>query len=111
MQNYIQPGNTIPLTAPYDVVGGDGLLVGSIFGVAAHPATTGNEVETGLVGVYEITALGTDDIAVGDRLYWDNTNKRLTKVASTHKLVGVAVAASGVGVTTVECRLSAAFTL
>ena len=35
MKNYVQPGNTITLTAPYAVVSGDGLLVGSIFGVAA----------------------------------------------------------------------------
>ena len=34
MKNYIQPGNTITLTAPYDVNSGDGLLVGAIFGVA-----------------------------------------------------------------------------
>ena len=31
MKTYVQPGNTITLTAPYAVVSGDGLLVGSIF--------------------------------------------------------------------------------
>ena len=35
MKNYVQPGNTITLTAPYAVTSGDGFLVGSIFGVAA----------------------------------------------------------------------------
>ena len=29
MKNYVQPGNTITLTAPYAVTSGDGLLVGS----------------------------------------------------------------------------------
>ena len=30
MKTYVQPGNTITLTAPYAVASGDGLLVGSI---------------------------------------------------------------------------------
>ena len=38
MKTYVQPGNTITLTAPYAVASGDGLLVGSIFGVAAGAA-------------------------------------------------------------------------
>ncbi len=38
MKNYVQPGNAITLTAPYAVASGDGLLVGSIFGVAAGAA-------------------------------------------------------------------------
>ena len=38
MKNYVQPGNTITLTAPYAVASGDGLLVGSIFGIAAGAA-------------------------------------------------------------------------
>ena len=36
MRNYIQPGHAITLAAPYDVVSGAGLLVGSIFGVASQ---------------------------------------------------------------------------
>ena len=34
MKNYIQPGKTISLAAPYAVTSGDGLLVGAIFGIA-----------------------------------------------------------------------------
>ena len=41
MRNYIQPGHAITLAAPYDVVSGAGLLVGSIFGVASHDALAG----------------------------------------------------------------------
>ena len=41
MKNYVQPGNTITLTAPYAVASGDGLLVGSIFGVASGTAALG----------------------------------------------------------------------
>ena len=38
MKNFVQPGSTITLTAPYAVASGDGLLVGAIFGVAAGDA-------------------------------------------------------------------------
>ena len=44
MKNYVQPGNTITLTAPYAVTSGDGLLVGAIFGVAAGTAILGDPV-------------------------------------------------------------------
>ena len=49
MKNFIQPGNTITLAAPAAVTSGSGLLVGAIFGIAAHdqpahsPATVGAE--------------------------------------------------------------------
>lgn len=58
MKNYVQPGNTITLTAPYAVASGDGLLVGSIFGIAAGAAALGEPVETALVGVFDITKVG-----------------------------------------------------
>ena len=32
MKNYVQPGNTITLTAPYAVASGDGLLAGAVVG-------------------------------------------------------------------------------
>ena len=38
MKNFIQKGNNITLTAPYNVTSGDGLLVGSAFGVATGDA-------------------------------------------------------------------------
>ena len=58
MKNFVQPGNTITLTAPYAVASGDGLLVGSIFGIAAGAAAIGEPVETALVGVFDITKVG-----------------------------------------------------
>ena len=57
MKNFVQPGNTITLTAPYAVASGDGLLVGSIFGIAAGAAALGEPVETSLVDVFDITTV------------------------------------------------------
>ena len=49
MKNYVQPGKTITLAAPYAVAAGDGLLVGAIFGVATATAGNGEAVEAVLV--------------------------------------------------------------
>ena len=54
MKNYVQPGKTITLAAPYAVSAGDGLLVGAIFGVATASAAIGEAVESALVGVFDL---------------------------------------------------------
>jgi predicted RecA/RadA family phage recombinase len=105
MRNYIQPGHAVTLLAPYDVVSGDGLLVGSIFGVASHDASTGAEIEAQLTGVVEITKVGTQAWTAGARVYWDDTNKRATNVATDNTLIGVAVLAVGAGAEEVVGRV------
>ncbi|MCX7346955.1 MAG: DUF2190 family protein [Alphaproteobacteria bacterium] len=111
MKTYIQPGHTITLAAPAAVTSGSGLLVGAIFGIAAHDAASGEPVETLTVGVVDITKVGTQAWAVGDRIYWDNTNKRATKTATDNTLVGVAlgVVGSGADETTGRVRLNGSF--
>ena len=95
MKTYVQPGNTITLTAPYDVTSGDGLLVGAIFGIASGDALTGAEVEVVTTGVFDLTKAASQAWAVGDKVYWDNTNRVATKTATANTLIGVAVLAVG----------------
>ena len=111
MKNYVQPGNAITLTAPYAVTSGDGLLVGAIFGIAAGAAALGEPVETALAGVFDITKVGSQAWTVGAKVYWDDTNKRCTTVATDNTLIGVAIeaVASGAGDTTGRVRLNAIF--
>ena len=111
MKNYVQPGNTITLTAPYAVASGDGLLVGSVFGVASGTAALGETVEAALVGVYELKKLGSQAWAAGDKIYWDNTAKNTTKTLTSNTLIGVATeaVAGGAGDTVGRVRLNGAF--
>ena len=95
MKTYVQPGNTITLTAPYDVTSGDGLLVGAIFGIASGDALTGSEVEVVTTGVFDLIKAASQAWAVGDKVYWDNTNRVATKTATANTLIGVAVLAVG----------------
>jgi predicted RecA/RadA family phage recombinase len=111
MRTHIQPGHTITLAAPHDVVSGDGLLVGSIFGIATHDAFTGAEVETQLTGVVEIAKAASQAWTVGARIHWDNTAKRATTTTSGNTPIGVAVLAVGAGAeeTVGRVRLNASF--
>ncbi len=111
MKNYVQPGNTITLTAPYAVTSGDGLLVGSIFGVVAGTAALGDPVETALEGVYDLKKVASQAWAVGDKIYWDNTAKNTTKTLTSNTLIGVATDVVAGGATDLigRVRLNGAF--
>lgn len=108
MRNFIQDGDVLTVAAPYDVASGAGMQVGSFFGVASAAALSGATVEMALEGVYELTALGTDTGSVGTKVYWDNTNKRITTTASTHVVAGALTVAKTNGQTTAVVRLNGA---
>ena len=107
MNNFIQPGNTLTVTAPAAVTSGQLVVVGSIVGVASTTQASGEDVELDTAGVFTLPKVTTDVIAAGDKLYWDSAAAKLTKTAGTgsKQFVGVATKAAGNGVTTVECRL------
>jgi predicted RecA/RadA family phage recombinase len=111
MKNYVQPGNTITLTAPYAVASGDGLLVGSIFGLASGSAALGETVEAALVGVFDLRKVASQAWAQGDKVYWDNTNKEATKTDLGNTLIGVATeaVAGGAGDVIGRVRLNGSF--
>lgn len=111
MKNFIQPGNTITLIAPATVTSGSGVLVGAIFGIAAHDTASGDALEAVTTGVFDLNKIGSQAWAPGDRIYWDNTNKRVTKVATDNTLIGVALSTVGSGSdeTTGRVRLNGSF--
>lgn len=109
MKNYIQTGDSLTLPAPYDVDSGDGALVGSIFGVAAGDASTGEDVDLVTRGVFELPKTSALAISVGDKLYWDNTAKLVNKTATDNTLIGVAVSAAVNPSGTVNVRLNGSF--
>ena len=105
MKNYVQPGKTITLPAPYAVSPGDGLLVGALFGIASGTGIIGEAVEVALVGVFDLKKTASQAWAVGDKVYWDNTAKETTKTATGNTAIGVAVEAVGNGASETTGRL------
>ncbi|QQA43951.1 DUF2190 family protein [Pelagovum pacificum] len=113
MKNYVQPGVNLTLAAPYDVASGAGVLVGSIFGVAALTADSGDDVTIVTEGVFDLAKVSAQAWTVGARIFWDDSTKLATTTAASgaNKLIGVATAAAANPSDTGQVRLSAAFTL
>ena len=97
MKNFIQPGDTLSLAAPYAVASGAGALVGTIFGVAAAAYDNGAAGEFVTKGVFDLAKVGSQAWTVGAAIYWDNTNKYCTTTSSGNTLIGKAAAAVGSG--------------
>lgn len=110
MKNFIQNGDVVTLTAPYNVTSGGGLLVGSVFGVATNDAASGAEIETKLTGVYSLAKTSAQAWTQGALIYWDNTNKVCTTTSTDNKLIGTAMAVAANPSATGIVRLNGAFT-
>lgn len=111
MKNFVQHGDTLTVVAPTAVGSGEGVLVGSIFGVAVTAAASGVDVPIKTTGVFDLAKTGSQEWSAGDLVYWDNANKRCTTVATGNALIGVAVAPvpDGAGDTIGRVRLNGAF--
>lgn len=92
MKNFVQPGDTVNVTAPATVASGAGVLVGAVFGIAAFDAASGASVEIATEGVFDIAKVSAQAWAAGDKIYWDNSAKLATTVAGGNTPIGVALA-------------------
>lgn len=109
MKTYLQDGDVLTLTPGAAVNAGVGYLHGAaLFGVAVENvaiSTPGAFICSGVVQIAKTSALA---IAVGDRLFWDATNKVVNKTTTAQQQVGVAVAAAGNPSSTVEMLIISA---
>jgi len=108
MKNFTQRGNVISVIAPYALASGDGFKVGAFFGVACGSAAAGTSVEMSRRGVFELKALNTDAGVAGARIYWDDSNRRLTTTLSGNILVGCLTEAKSNGQSTAAVLLDGA---
>lgn len=88
--NYVQSGKVLTLTAPYAVASGAGAQVGSIFGVATADIANGVEGEFETEGVFDLAKTSAQAWTVGQKIYWDNSNKRCDSDGTVGMLIGVA---------------------
>lgn len=106
MKTYIQNGHVITVPTPAgDIASGDGLIVGSIFGIAAYSAAEGDPLELATKGVYKLPKATAAVLTVGARLAWDNTAKQVNTPGAGRFPIGVATEAAGNGSTSVAVRL------
>ncbi len=106
MKTYVQEGDTLTLAPGAAVASGVGYLFGAgLFGVAVADVANGvagSFVTEGVVTIGKTSALA---IAVGDRVFWDATNKVVNKTTTSQQCVGVAVEAASNPSSTVKIKL------
>lgn len=109
MRNFVQPGRTLTLPAPYNVKSGEGVQVGAIFAVANGDALTGEPVDLDVEGVFTLPKVSALAINPGDKVYWVAADKAVNKTASGNTLIGVATTAAANPSASVNVRLNGSF--
>lgn len=90
-KNFIQPGDTLTLTAPVGgVVSGQPVLIGNIFAIALTSAAAGETFEGKTSGVWESDKVSAEAWTVGQAIYWNAGQAKLTGTAQGNTLVGAA---------------------
>ena len=108
MKNFIQKGEVLTLTPAAAVSSGVGYLFGAaLFGVATNDVASGVAGEFITEGVVEIGKTSALAISIGDRLFWDATNKVVNKTSAAQQCVGIAVSAAAKPSSTVMMKLVA----
>ncbi len=106
MKTFVQQGENLTLTPGAAVASGVGYLFGSgLFGVADADVASGVAgpfLTEGVVTIGKTSALA---ISVGDRVFWDATNKVVNKTTTAQQCVGVAVEAAANPSATVKIKL------
>lgn len=105
--NYVMSGEVIDYVAGANIASGAVVLFGARIGVAMTAIANGATGPLRVKGIFTVAKLGSDVVAQGAALYWDNTNSRLTTTASGNTLAGYAAKAAGSGATTVEININA----
>lgn len=106
LTTYKQSGDLIDYTPGSNVSAGDIVVQANLVGQVVSDLLAGEKGALRVEGVIIAPKLSTDNVAAGAVLYWDAGNSRCTTTASTHKIIGKAVAAAGSGVATVEVKLT-----
>lgn len=108
MKTFKQEGEVLTLVPGAAVASGIGYLFGtSLFGVAINDVANGVAGEFLTEGVVTIGKTSALAIAVGDRVYWDATNKVVNKTSTAQQCVGIAVEAAANPSATVSIKLGA----
>ncbi|MCA6305667.1 MAG: DUF2190 family protein [Phenylobacterium sp.] len=101
------PGDVITVTAPADRTAGQGVLVGTLFGVAMHDATNGSPLDILVNGVVDIAKAAGVAVTAGARVFWVPASNAVNTTATSQMNAGVAIQAAAPGDATVRIKLGA----
>jgi predicted RecA/RadA family phage recombinase len=113
--NFVQRGDTLDFVAPTGgVTAGLPVKIGSAILIASATVAAGVKTCGYRVGVYDVKAEGAasgQDMAFGDLVYWDDTNKRVTKTSSSNTKIGFFANTTGKASTDTVARVCVVSTI
>jgi predicted RecA/RadA family phage recombinase len=90
---YVQNGNVIDVIASADISVGDVVPLTNMCGVALVDIAANDTGSVKLDGVFTLPTDTGAAWSVGEKVYWDATNKKATKTATSNTPLGFAVTA------------------
>lgn len=100
-------GKVIPFYCTGEVVVGDVVPVGvSMVGIAVNSGLVGEKISLELEKVWTIKAKDSEAIAIGDVVYWDDTDKEMTKVDTDNTYAGRALSSKGTSAGTIDVKIN-----
>ncbi|MCA9132938.1 MAG: DUF2190 family protein [Planctomycetales bacterium] len=106
LTTFRQTGDLIDYTPSGAASAGDIVVQSELVGQVVADLAAGQKGALRIEGVITAPKLSSDEVDIGDVLYWDAGNSRCTTTASTHKIMGKAVSAAGSGATSVDVKLT-----
>ncbi len=108
MKNFVQKGDMVTVVAPAGgVTSGDGVLIGTLFGVAVRDAAAGENVDIAVSGVFDLPKVAAQTHAVGEAVGWDPATDEVNDtIAGAVIEIGKVLVAAGAATTSVRVRLN-----
>lgn len=93
MKTFVQEGDNLEFVAPAGgVTAGTGVKMGDILVIAVDTAAAGVKFRGRRTGIVEHAKLSAQAWTEGQRVHWDDTNKRFTTVTTGNFTAGAAYA-------------------
>ncbi|NRA40482.1 MAG: DUF2190 family protein [Planctomycetes bacterium] len=105
---YISSGQTIEHTPGSDIALGDVVVLGTQVGVANRQIATGQLGVINVKGIHQVTKNTAEAIAIGTKVYWDDSNKEVVTDPTGNEVMGYAAQETFVADTTILVDLARA---
>lgn len=97
---YISEGSRVAVTVSAGATAGDIVVLGAMCGVALSTVPAGGVTVIDRTGEHRLAKATGQAWTVGQKIYWDNTNKRCTTTATGNTFIGHATSAAAASDTT-----------
>jgi predicted RecA/RadA family phage recombinase len=102
---FVQEGKSIDYTPGSAVASGDVIVQGGLVGIAVVPIAANDLGALTVEGVFNFTKNSGETWAVGDAIYWDESEEEATLTSSGNVYLGLCVLASASALTTGNVKL------